>query len=102
MSEAAVEKERSSAFWTILLLFIVILSALGVIYNTHLNRQLFTQLQSSQQEIESLQLEWSQLLLEQGTWSANARVTSKARNELQMVLPEATEVVIIRKKHEVN
>lgn len=98
MSELVLEKERSSAFWTILLLLMVILSALGVIYNTHLNRQLFTQLQKSQQEIEALQLEWSQLLLEQGTWSANARVASKARNELQMILPEPTEVVIIRKK----
>ncbi len=83
---------------TFVLLFIVILSALGVIYNTHLGRQLFTQLQSSQQEIESLQLEWSQLLLEQGTWSANARVSSVARQELQMILPEASDVVIIRKK----
>lgn len=83
---------------TVSLFGMVILTALGVVFSTHTGRQLFTQLQSAQQEIEALQLEWSQLLLEQGTWSANTRIVRLARQELQMILPEPSEVVIIRKK----
>lgn len=78
-----------------LLTLIVFSSAIGVIYNKHLSRQLFTQLQSLQQEVDSLQVEWSQLLIEQGTWASDARVEKVAREHLQMVLPEPNEVVVI-------
>lgn len=78
-----------------LLSCLVFASALGVIYYQHLSRQLFTTLQSLQQEIESLQVEWSQLLLEQGTWSSDARVERIAREHLKMLLPEPNEVVVI-------
>lgn len=74
----------------------VFFSALGVVYNKHHSRQLFTKLQSLQQEIESLQVEWSQLLLEQGTWAADARVERVGREHLKMMLPEPNEVVVIK------
>jgi cell division protein FtsL len=73
----------------------IFLSSLSVVYNQHASRQLFTKLQSLQLEIESLQVEWSQLLLEQGTWSSDARVERMAREHLRMVLPEPNEVVVI-------
>ncbi|MBN9288480.1 MAG: cell division protein FtsL [Gammaproteobacteria bacterium 39-13] len=73
----------------------VFISALGVVYNKHLSRQLFTKLQVIQQEIESLQVEWGQLLLEQGTWASDARVERVAREHLHMMLPEPNEVVVI-------
>jgi cell division protein FtsL len=75
---------------------LVFISALGVVYHKHLSRQLFTQLQAQQQEIDALQIEWSQLLLEQGTWVSDARVERIAREHLQMVLPEPNEVKVIR------
>ncbi len=78
-----------------LLGFMVFISALGVVYNKHLSRQLFTKLQVIQQEIESLQVEWGQLLLEQGTWASDARVERVAREHLHMMLPEPNEVVVI-------
>lgn len=74
----------------------VFLSALGVVYNKHLSRQLFTKLQYLQQDIEALQLEWSQLLLEQGTWASEARVDRLSRDHLRMILPEANEVMVIK------
>lgn len=75
---------------------LVFSSAMGVVYCKHQSRQLFTKLQNLQQEIESLQVEWSQLLLEQGTWAADARVEHVARERLQMHLPEPSEVVVIK------
>ncbi len=70
-------------------------SAIGVIYNKHVCRQLFTQLQRLQQDVEALQVEWSQLLLEQGTWANGARVERLSQERLQMRLPEPNEVVVI-------
>ncbi len=75
---------------------LVFASAIGVVYYKHQSRQLFTKLQNLQQDIESLQVEWSQLLLEQGTWAADARVEHVARERLQMHLPEPREVVVIK------
>ncbi|MGE3319930.1 MAG: cell division protein FtsL [Candidatus Berkiella sp.] len=74
----------------------VFASAIAVVYYKHQSRQLFTKLQNLQQDIESLQVEWSQLLLEQGTWAADARVEHVARERLQMHLPEPREVVVIK------
>ncbi|MBS0290554.1 MAG: cell division protein FtsL [Proteobacteria bacterium] len=73
----------------------VFASAIAVVYYTHQSRQHFTTLQSLQQEIESLQVEWGQLLLEQGTWSSDARVERLARERLQMTLPESSTVVVV-------
>lgn len=79
----------------LLLSGLVFISALSVVYHKHQSRQLFTKLQSLQQEIDALQVEWSQLLLEQGTWAADARVERLARDRLQMTLPEPNEVLVI-------
>lgn len=79
----------------VLLSLMVFLSAIGVVYNKHQSRQLFAQLQRLQHEVESLQVEWGQLLLEQGTWSSDARVERIARERLHMKLPEPNEVVVI-------
>lgn len=78
-----------------LLGFCLFFSALSVVYKKHESRQLFIQLQTLQREVESLQEEWSQLLLEQGTWASAARIEQMARTQLQMILPEPDQVVIL-------
>lgn len=93
--------QNSRAKWLQLLAIttlatLVFASAMGVVYCKHQSRLLFTKLQNLQQDIESLQVEWSQLLLEQGTWAADARVEHVARERLQMHLPEPREVVVIK------
>lgn len=84
-----------SRYWIGLLGLCLFFSALSVVYKKHESRQLFTKLQTLQREVESLQEEWSQLLLEQGTWAADARVERLARTQLQMVLPEPNQVVVL-------
>lgn len=86
--------------WTLRLTLLVLgafvfASALMVVYTKHVCRQLFNQLQMQEKEIESFQIEWSQLLLEQGTWTADARVERVAKQRLQLVLPEPKDVVVI-------
>ncbi len=83
--------------WRLIFLSVLVfMSAIAVVYHKHQSRLLFTKLQTLNQEIEALQVEWGQLLLEQGTWSADARVERLAREQLQMVVPEPSSVVVIQ------
>ncbi len=86
--------------WRKLTLFslgiVVIVSAIGVVYSKHTHRQLFFQLQSLQEERDQLEVEWGQLQLEQGVYSAHSEVERIARNQLNMVPPSTNSVVFIK------
>ncbi len=80
----------------VVLVISVFASALCVIYFKHCSRQYFTELQNLQQASENLHVEWSQLLVEQGTWASDVRVDKVARQHLNMLLPAPQDVVVIR------
>jgi cell division protein FtsL len=70
-------------------------SALGLIYTKSLYRHYFIQLQESEQVRDALHTEWTQLLLEESTWAAHARISKIATTELNMKDPEPDEIQII-------
>lgn len=88
---------RSKEIGIVILATGVFTSALAVVYCKHQSRYLCTQLQNLQQTVEALQVEWGQLLLEQGTWSQDARIEKIAKERMQMSLPEPGTVVVIDK-----
>ena len=71
-------------------------SSLGVIYSKHLSRYYFSQLQSLQTSHDDLHVEWSQLLLEQGTWATDVRVERVAREHLSMMSPDPENIKVFR------
>ncbi len=73
---------------------IVIIQALGVIYTKQSKRLLHAQLQGLYTMRDKLQVEWSRLLLEQGTWESDARVERVAREQLGMEMPHKVNVII--------
>jgi cell division protein FtsL len=75
-------------FAILFLAFAVLASALSVIYIKTLQRNLYNELQASQQEREQLKTKWSQLLLEENTWAAPVRIQSLAQQELGMQVPQ--------------
>ena len=77
------------------LLLLLLMSAIGVVYSSHMVRQLFAEHAQLLEQKDHLQLEWAQLLLEQSAWSAPTRIENVAREELQMVLPPAEQVELI-------
>lgn len=77
-----------------LLSALVLSQAIGVIYTKQNKRLLHAKLQSLYTVRDKLQIEWSQLLLEEGTWQADARVERVAREQLGMVVPEKVNVII--------
>ncbi|QLF92741.1 cell division protein FtsL [Pseudomonas sp. ABC1] len=79
-----------------LVLFIaVLLSAIGVSYSAHWNRQLLNELYSELSERDKAQAEWGRLILEQSTWTAHNRIETLAREQLKMHIPEAVDVRLV-------
>lgn len=71
-------------------------SAMAVVYIKHLNRKLHIELQQLQQSSDNLHVEWSKLLLEQGTLGSDVRVEQVAVDQLNMVLPKHDEIMVIK------
>lgn len=80
----------------LLLLFLaVLLSAIGVSYSAHWNRQLLNNLYAELSVRDKAQAEWGRLILEQSTWTAHNRIETMATERLQMRIPDAAEVQMV-------
>lgn len=73
----------------------VVVSALAVVYVKFESRVLFVELQALGQAQDQMDVEWGQLQLEQSTWAAHGRIERLASKRLQMVLPEAAQIVVV-------
>ena len=80
----------------LLLSFVVIVCALGVVTSQHKARKLFMELQREKDEAQRMEVEWGQLQLEQGTWAMPVRVEKIAAIRLQMQLPKGGHIQFIR------
>ncbi len=81
----------------VLLLAVAVMgSALGVVYAKYQTRKLFVELQTLQKIRDEMNVEWSQLQLEQSTWGTNARVEGIARTKLDMIMPPIDAMVIVK------
>lgn len=89
----------STSYWRFLVAVLwvaVLASALAVVYAKHEARNRFIELQALTTERDELDIEWGQLQLEQSTWATHGRVEQAAREELHMVIPQATDLRIVR------
>ena len=83
----------------LLLLFLLVavtLTATGVVYAKYASRKYFVELQSLRNERDAIDVEWGRLQLEQSTWATHGRVERLARERLNMRIPEAREILVIR------
>ena len=87
---------RAWRFMVVLLALALLGSSLGVIYGKHEARNRFNELQRLTRERDELDIEWGQLQLEQSTWATNGRVETVARDQLHMVIPQATDLRIVQ------
>ena len=89
----------STSYWrlAVAVLWVAVLgSALGVVYAKHEARSRFNELQKLTQRRDDLDIEWGQLQLEQSTWATHGRVERVARDELRMVIPQASDLRIVQ------
>lgn len=78
------------------LAFMVVGSALAVIYGAYQYRVLFNQHQNLVANWDELQVEWGQLVLEESAWAANSRIEQVASKRLDMLVPEPGMIEIVR------
>ncbi|PAV26046.1 cell division protein FtsL [Tamilnaduibacter salinus] len=73
----------------------LLVSATAVVFSSHQNRVLFSELASLQEQRDAYQREWSQLLLEQSALSSHSRVERRAVDTLNMTVPDRDDVVLV-------
>lgn len=80
----------------LLLISFTIISAITVVYLKNYERTLFSDLQNYNLEKHRLEVEWSQLLLEESTWSTPARIQLIAQHQYGMKVPNSDKVVTVK------
>ena len=80
----------------VVLCTLLVFSALGVAYSSHLTRNMYRDLQHLEKAHDNLDHEYEKLLLERGAWSDYARLDQLARERLAMATPEPEDMVLIQ------
>lgn len=80
----------------LVLLGLVLMSSLAVVYIKHVGRSEFISLQQLEQTRDQLNEEWGRLLLEESTWATPGRIEQQARARLDMIVPTADKIVVIK------
>lgn len=78
------------------LLVAVLSSGLSVVYTAHQNRFAFNGLQELKDQSNELETKWGQLLIEQSTFGLEGRIERKAVNQLQMEVPDLSNIVMVQ------
>ncbi|MBK4733555.1 cell division protein FtsL [Noviherbaspirillum pedocola] len=83
-----------------LLTALVVASALSLVNAQYEARRLFIELERAQSSARQLDIEWSQLQLDQSTLGKHARIEASARSELHMVpvTPARTQYLNVEQK----
>lgn len=87
---------RGQLIVLLLLVLGLLLTATGVVYSKYASRKQFVALQQLRAERDAIEVEWGRLQLEENTWATHARVERIARKRLDMHIPSAREVVVVR------
>lgn len=87
----------NKATFVTLIILGIILSGLGQVYSKHRSRELFQELETLRAHRDNLQMEWTQLQLEQSALASEAVVDYAARTRLDMVVPAPIDVVYVRR-----
>lgn len=95
MSKLLSKPLPGGSFFMMLLFVAVLVSAIGVSYSAHVNRQLLNTLYNELSERDKAQAEWGRLILEQSTWTAHSRIEALASEQLKMRIPDAAEIRMV-------
>lgn len=74
-----------SARWNFLLGSLLVLCSLSLINSQYQARRLFIELERAQASHQQIELEWTQLKLDQSTFGKHARIEEVAKQDLGMV-----------------
>ena len=95
---SAVAQSSASLRVTVVLWLLVLVSALSVIYVTHISRDAFIESQELHELSQNYDVEWGRLLIERSNSSSIARLESIASSKLHMQVPDANRVVVLKEE----
>jgi cell division protein FtsL len=95
MSRAFLKPLPGGSFFMLMLFVAVLVSAIGVSYSAHWNRQLLNSLYNELSVRDKAQAEWGRLILEQSTWTAHSRIEALATEQLKMRIPDAAQIRMV-------
>ncbi|TDR76558.1 cell division protein FtsL [Paludibacterium purpuratum] len=78
-----------------ILLALVVFCSWSVVTSQHVSRMLYSDLQKEQKSQQQLDVEYGQLMLEQGTWGAHAVIEKAAQTRLGMHTPDPRQVQVV-------
>ena len=82
---------------TLVLAALCFCSALGVVFTQHLSREAHVEISQQRLALDKLEVQWSQLRIEESTFSDYGAIERQARERLGMVFPGlAGSVMIVR------
>ena len=79
----------------LVMLFLIFVSAMGVVFITHHTREAVTEKDQALVERERLDNEWRNLLIEETALAEHSRVQDMAKEELEMKRPDSDKEVVI-------
>jgi cell division protein FtsL len=82
--------------WVIFLWFVVVLSALAVVFVTNESRSNLNQLEILRREKAQLHVDWGRFLLEQSAWSSFGRIERIATDKLGMSVPSGEQLIMVQ------
>ena len=70
-------------------------SSLGVVFTKHLSREAYAEISRNRLMIDELNVQWSQLQIEESTFSEFGLIERQARERLDMVFPGLDGAVMV-------
>lgn len=74
-----------------------LVTALGIVYTKHQSRMYFKELRAVQKAIDSANIEWGRLQIEESTLARFGRIEDLASRKLNMRMPEHSEIKMVVK-----
>ncbi len=90
--------QRQPFLLVIVFAVVCVLSAMALIFTKHESRKLFVELEGLTHQRDELNIEWGQLQIEQSTYAAHARIERVAMDELSLVRPRPTDILLIERQ----
>ena len=86
-----------TVFTTLILAALCFCSALGVVFTQHLSREAHVEISRQRAVLDDLDVQWSQLRIEESTFSEYGAIERQARDRLGMVFPGLEGSVMIER-----
>ena len=89
-SKLSMDHLRNFILWSA-----VLISAIAVVYSSHLCREKYSELSYLEKDAMNLDTNYGRLLLEYSAWGSMHRVEKIARENQKMVIPQSTDIIAV-------